>query len=211
MGGSSAGGGGRSKRKLVLLTVVVLGVMGSLTGLGTYASFTSTANVAQGSIGSGAVTIAISGAGATNRLTLGATGIVPGDTLQRAVDLQDTGDTALASIALTTTASPSSLLDTDVANGLQLVVDRCTQAWTESGTTPAFTYTCGGTTSIVLASQPVIGSNLALSNLTTTTPGTTDHLRVTLTFPASAGNTFQGQTSAITYAFTGNQRTATNK
>jgi len=29
--------------------------------------------------------------------------------------------------------APSSLLDTDATNGLQMVIDKCSQAWTESG------------------------------------------------------------------------------
>jgi len=89
------------------------------------------------------------------------------------------------------------------------VIDRCSAAWTESG--PPYTYTCSGSTSTVLASRAVIGSGLSLSNLTATTAGNTDHLRVTLTFPSGAGNTFQNQSSTISYAFTGTQRTATNK
>jgi spore coat-associated protein N len=203
--------GGRSRRRLVLLTVSVLGVTGSLTGLGTYAAFTSTGTVPQASITSGVVTISIPGAGATNRLTLGASDIVPGDTMQRVVDVENTGNSVLAAITLTTTASPSSLLDTDPTNGLQMAIDECSQSWSESGVAPAYTYTCGGTTSNVLASQAVIGTDLALSNMTSTTPGDSDHLRVTLTFPSGTGNALQGQTSAITYAFTGTQRVGTDQ
>jgi hypothetical protein len=51
----------------------------------------------------------------------------------------------------------------------------------------------------------LIGSNIALSNLTLTS-GSTDHLRMTITLPSAADNTLQNQSSAITYAFTGNQR-----
>jgi hypothetical protein len=57
----------------------------------------------------------------------------------------------------------------------------------------------------------VIGSNLTLSNLGSTSAGATDHLRVTLTLPSGAGNTLQNLSSTITYAFTGTQRAATNK
>jgi hypothetical protein len=92
-----------------------------------------------------------------------------------------------------------------------MVIDKCSVAWTESGTAPAYTYTCGGTTSTVLASRAIIGSNLALSNLAALTTGSTDHLRVTLTLPSTAGNTFQGLSSTISYNFVGNQRAATNK
>ena len=112
-------------------------------------------------------------------------------------------------MTLTTSASPSSLLDTDATNGLQMVIDKCSVAWTEAG--PPYTYSCSGSTSSVLASRPVIGSTLALSNLASLTNGTTDHLRVTLTLPSGAGNTLQNQSSTISSAFTGTQRAATNK
>jgi spore coat-associated protein N len=71
----------------------------------------------------------------------------------------------LASVTLTNTAATSSPLNTDTTNGLQMVIDKCSVAWTEGGTAPAYTYTCSGTTSSVLASTPVVGSNLAMSNL----------------------------------------------
>ncbi len=201
----------RTLKKQLLLTIFILGLTVGLIRLGTYATFTSTANVPQASISSGLVTVSVPGAGATNRLTLGASNIVPGDTLQRAVDLNNSGNTNLASITLTTTASPSSLLDTDATNGLQVVIDKCSVAWTESGSSPAYTYTCGGTTASVLASRPITSTAVALSNLTATTAGATDHLRVTSTFPSGAGNTLQGQTSSISYSFIGTQRTATNE
>jgi hypothetical protein len=63
----------------------------------------------------------------------------------------------------------------------------------------------------VLASRAVIGSSLALSNLTSTTAGSTDHLRFTLTLPTTAGNTFQNLSSTISYSFAGTQRNATNR
>lgn len=199
-------------RHRVLLTVVVLAATAGVTGFGTYASFTSTASQAMSAAASGTVTIALGATGAaTNRLNLGATGLVPGDTMDRSVDLTNSGSQNLASVTLTTSASPSSALDTDTTNGLQLSITRCSQAWTESGSSPAFTYTCGGSTSTVLASQAVIGSNISLSNLTSTTAGNTDHLKVTLTFPSSAGNSMQNLSSTLTFSFTGTQRTATSK
>jgi spore coat-associated protein N len=193
----------------VIASIAVLGAAASVAGLGTYATFTSTASQSH-TISTGTVTIALGATGAsTNRLNIGATGVAPGDTIQRSVDLINSGSLDLSSITLTTTASPSSLLDTDTTNGLQMVIDKCSQAWTEAG--PPYTYTCGGTTSTVLASRAVIGSNLALSNLSALTSGATDHLRVTLTLPSAAPNSFQNQSSTITYAFTGTQRAATNK
>jgi len=199
-----------SKRRVLLGMAILAGVL-TFTGLGTYALFTSTTSVAQAAVTSGSLTLVTPSAGATNRLTLGASNLVPGDTMQRIVDLTNSGGAAMASITLTTSASPSSLLDTDTTNGLQLVIDKCSVAWTESGSSPAFTYTCGGTTSSVLATRPVIGSAIALSNLASVAGSATDRLRITLTLPSIAGNTLQGQSSAITYTFTGTQRAPTNQ
>ena len=80
--------------------------------------------------------------------------------------LTNTGTLDLASVTLTTNATTSSLLNTDTVTGLQMTIDKCSVAWTESAI--PYTYTCSGTTSSVLASTPVIGTNLALSNLTLT-------------------------------------------
>jgi hypothetical protein len=202
---------GLSRGQKLFLSLALLLLCAAGAGYGAFATFTSSAGVTH-TVSSGTVTIALGSTGAsTNRLNVDASGIVPGDTIQRSVDLIDSGNQNLASVTLTTSASPSSLLDTDATNGLQMVIDRCSVAWTEAGMSPAFTYTCSGSISIVLASRAVIGSNLALSNLTALTAGNTDHLRATLSFPSTAGNTFQGLTSTITYTFTGTQRAGTNK
>lgn len=199
-------------RWLLLLTASTVAV-GATATMRTSATFTAEAQVSQAAVSSSTLTLSVPGAGATNRLTLGASNIVPGDTMQRIVDLTNGGDDDLSAIVLTTTAPTTSDLDTDATHGLQITIDKCSSAWTESGSSPAFTYTCDNpaTTSSVLASRAVIGSSLALSNLSALTAGSTDHLRVRLTLPATAGNTFQGDTSAITYTFTGTQRAATDK
>jgi len=200
--------------KRVLASFGVLGVAAAMAGLGTFATFTSSTSASH-TISSGSVSIALGATGAsTNRLTVGASNIVPGDTIQRSVDLINNGGASadnLSGITLTTTASPSSLLDTETTNGLQMVIEKCSVPWTEAGTAPAYTYTCSGTTSTVLASRAVIGSNMALSNLSSLTTGSTDHLRVTLTLPAAAPNTMQGLTSTISYNFVGTQRVAGSK
>jgi len=199
---------GGTGRKL-LLTLGALGVAGALAGMGTFATFTATTSASQ-SVSSGTVVIALGSTGAaTNRLTVNAAGVVPGDTIQRSFDLSNTGSQDLASIALTTSASPSSLLDTDATNGLQMVIDRCSVAWTESGSSPAFTYSCSGSTTTIVTSRAVIQSSLSLAGLSALTAAGTDHLRLTLTFPGTAGNTFQGLSSTLTYSFLGTQRAGT--
>ena len=199
----------RSRAQKLLATAAVIGATASIAGLGTFATFTSSTSASH-TVSSGTVTIALGASGgSTNRLNVDATAIAPGDTIQRSVDLINQGTLDLASVTLTTQATTSSLLDTDTTNGLQMVIDKCSQAWTESG--PPYTYTCGGSTSTVLSSRAVIQTGVTLNNLSSLTAGTTDHLRVTLTFPSGAGNTFQNKSSTLQYAFTGTQRAATNK
>ena len=200
-----------AQRRKLLVSLAIVAAAASIAGLGTFATFTSSTSASQ-SVSSGTVTIALGATGAsTNRLTVGASNIAPGDTIQRSVDLINSGSIDLSAITLTTNATSSSLLDTDATNGLQMVIDRCSNAWTEGGVAPAYTYTCSGATSTVLASRAIIGSNLSLSNLSALTNGVTDHLRVTLTFPSAAPNSFQNQSSTIQYTFTGTQRAGTNK
>jgi predicted ribosomally synthesized peptide with SipW-like signal peptide len=181
----------------------VLGSAASIAGLGTFATFTSSTSASH-TIASGTLSLTAP----VSRLGTGASPIAPGDTMQRAIDLSYSGTISFGSATLTTSATSSSLLDTDAANGLQIAIDKCSQAWTESG--PPYTYTCGGSTSSVLASRALIGSALALSNLTLTA-GSTDHLRVTITLPSSADNTLQNKSSTIDYTFAGVQRAGTNQ
>ena len=210
MGSIVVGPAALSAGKKVLLSLSVLGAAGSIAALGTFAQFTSSTSAAQ-SAGTGTVTVGLGASGTSaNRLSVAATDMAPGDTVQRSVDLANSGSIDLSGVTLTTAASPSSILDTDAVNGLQVAVDRCSSAWTESASAP-YTYSCSGTVSSVLASRPVIGSGVALSNVSSLAPGATDHLRVTLTLPSSADNSFQGKSSTITYTFTGIQRAATAK
>ncbi len=197
----------------LLASVAVLGAAASIAGLGTYATFTSSASASH-TVSSGTVTVALGAVGAANRLTVNATNIAPGDTMQRAFNLSNSGNIDFtAAPTLTTSTSPSSLLDTDGTNGLQMQIDKCSVAWTEAGSSPAYTYTCSGSTSAVLASRAVVGSAISLSNVSdlVTAGSGPDYLKLTLTLPSGAGNTFQGLSSTLTYAFNATQRAATNK
>ena len=186
------------------LSAALLGLAASLMALeGTQAGFTATSSSGTSTWTTGVVGLTVGAPGPANRLTVDATGVVPGDRIERAVDLTNGGTLDLAGITLTTTASPSSALDTDTTNGLDLTVDRCSVPWTEAGTAPGYVYGCGGTTSSVLATRPVIATGVALAGLTSTTVGSTDHLRVVLTLPAAAGDALQGLTSRLQFTVTG--------
>ncbi|KRE54785.1 hypothetical protein ASG92_24535 [Arthrobacter sp. Soil736] len=195
----------------IVASLTLVGAAAGVAGMGTYGAFTSTTSAAT-NIASGTVEITL-GTGAANRLSVAATGLVPGDTVQRAVTLTNAaGNQALAGVTLTAVATTSSKLDTDPTLGLQLAVDNCSVPWTETAAGAGYTYACtGGTTTQVLASRSVIGANLALANLTSTTAGNTDNLRVTLALPLAADNTFQAKSSTIDLSFTGTQRSGTSK
>jgi predicted ribosomally synthesized peptide with SipW-like signal peptide len=193
----------RSSGRKLLLSIAALGAAASVAGFGTFATFTSSTSASH-TIASGTLSLTAP----FSRLGTGASAIAAGDTMQRGIDLSYSGSISFGSATLTTNATTSSALDTDATNGLQIAIDKCSQAWTESG--PPYTYTCGGSTSTVLASRALIGSSIPLSNLTLTA-GSTDHLRVTVTFPSSAGNTLQNLSSTLNYTFTGVQRAATDQ
>ncbi len=192
----------RRKRFFILPVVIVIALL--IAGIGVYAGFTSSTNAVTHTFSTGTLTLDVGATGGqSNRLDVDATDETPGDSVQRSVDLVNSGSVDLSSITLTTTASPSSILDTDTTDGLQFTIDRCSTSWTESGTSPNFTYTCPGTTDSVLAARPVIGSNLSLDNLTAVDGGNTDHLVVTFTLPSTADNSFEAKTSGIRLVFTG--------
>lgn len=193
----------RRTRLFILPTVILIAAI--VAAFGAWASFTSSTTAVTQNFSTGTFTVDVGATGGqANRLNVNATDVNPGDTIQRSVDLINSGTLDFGAITLTTDATTSSVLDTDTTDGLQMSIDHCSNSWTESGTSPNYTYICGGSTSTVLASRPVVGSNLSLSNLDAVNGGNTDHLRVTFTLPSTADNTFEGKSSSIRFVFTAN-------
>jgi spore coat-associated protein N len=193
-------------RRLVLALALVVAVLGAA---GVAYGVDLTVASASGQINSGTVTIALGDTGSsTNRLTVAATNLDPTVTPQdyRSFDLANTGTVGLSAVSLTVSATSSSALNTDTVNGVQMAISRCSVPWTESGTAPNLAYACSGTTSSVLATRPVIGTGIALANLTSTSPGATDHLVLTLSLPSTSPSADQGLTSTLSLVFTGTQR-----
>jgi hypothetical protein len=189
-----------STRTKALVTGGLLALTAAGVGGAAFAAFTATTTASQADSSGTMSFVDISG----GNLSVGASNIAPGDTIERAVTLTNNGSVDMVSANLTTDApTTSSALDTDATNGLQMKVDRCSVAWTV-GANP-LTWTCGGTQTSVFTDVPVIGANRALPGLATTA-GTPNHLRVTLTFPGAADNTFQDLDSVIRFTFNGVQR-----
>ncbi len=160
--------------------------------------------------------------------------VVPGDTIERAVNLVNSDSTGanLASITLgyrdatsgdllteDSTGCPSG--DTNCTDGndeLTFWLQSCSVVWTASTAQPP-TFTCSGTTTTVLggttagtdAISAVLGTPPSLGSVAALTAGSTSYLMVELTLPTTAGNTVQSLSSAgITYTFTGNQSAGAN-
>lgn len=206
-----------SKTQKVLSSVATVGGAAGRAGLGTFAAFTDTDSGTQ-QMSSGAIDVNL-GTGAGNRLAVVPNALVPGDTVQRRVKLTNAGSEDLASLTLTT-ATTSSLLSTDTTQGLQTKIEKCAGAigWREHGTGP-YSYTCDQASkgdnlrprTTVLARRPIVGSALALSNISVLTHGQTDDMVVTADLPATAPNTMQGLSSVIQYSLDVTQRSGTNR
>ena len=198
-----------TRKNLVKLfaSVSLVGGAASVAGMGTFGAFTSTTSASE-DVAAGKVVIALT-QHATQGTNVAASNLVPGDTVQRAVTLTRSSDTeAFGSVKLKTAAATANLLTSDTANGLQLAVDQCSVGWTKAASTNELT--CSGTTTSVLAARPVIGNELDLGAATTALNSTAAaaNLRVSLSLPTSADNTFQGLANTLTFTFDATQRAA---
>ena len=194
-----------STARKVVGSLGVIGAAAAVAGMGTFGSFTDSSTPVATTIQSGTLNIDVTQQGFAVPVTTA--GFVPGDSLTRAVNLVNSGNVALGSVTLSTTAAASSVLTTDATNGLQLAVKSCSVPWTQAGTATAATYTCSGTERL-LGNGPAVG-NIALSSPASLGAGGTDYLTFAVSLPAGADNTFQGKSAALSLTFTGTQRTGT--
>jgi len=205
--------GSRHWLRTLLIGLAALGTAGGAAGLGTLAAGYASQRASSGlGVTTGSVTI---GAGSTNRLTVSITNLEPGDTAYRAIDLVSS-TTLLSSLTLATTDTYGGSKLSTATTGLQMVVQRCSVAWTEAGSSPAYTYTCGGTTTTLVTSRNVLTTTaLSLTGLTALNSGaslpTTDYLVIALTLPTSSLAVDQSAQSVINYTFTGVQLTPPKK
>jgi spore coat-associated protein N len=223
-----------NRRRIVLSIALVLGAIGALIG-GAFATFTGTVTAGPQPITSGTIKLAV---GPINDVATGATFIAAGDTISREADLNNTAGTLVSKeITLKFTASPTSLLDTDPTNGLQVSILACSEAWKRTvvgAPPPPFEYTCtpgatvvkinGAATATVSALET---TPAALTPLNSLTAGGKDFLVFKLELPAAApgdlskvaacsgasGGTaatedLQGCASTLIYTFQATQRNA---
>jgi spore coat-associated protein N len=175
-------------------------------GSGTYALFSST-RTADLPIGAGTVLLDEIN-GANNSLSLAASDLAPGDSIQRVVNVKNVGTIPMGRVTLATTAlSPGSLLDSDGTNGLQMQIEQCAAPWQPTTQGGIVTYACSGGATSVLGARRVVMPETQLPGLDLARDAN-NYLRVTVALPASAGNEFQDQSSTIRFSFVGYQDAA---
>src|SRR5690242_2795705 len=189
-----------STTKKVVGSLAIAGTAAAVAGLGTFGTFTDSTAPLNTSVNSGTVDINLAQPNGAFAVPVTTTGFVPGDSLSRAVNLSNIGDSALASVTLASTATAGSILTTDTTNGLQLTVKSCSVPYTQGGTSSAATYTCSGGTEKTLMTGPAVNAS-SLLGVNSLNPGGTDYLVFSVSLPTSADNTFQGKSATLSLVF----------
>jgi hypothetical protein len=192
---------GRVTAARIVASLGVLGATAAIASLGTFGSFSDTTTPVDTTVDSGVISIDLAQAGAGMVPFAGGL-MLPGDSRGFPVDLVNNGNSALSSVGLASSATASSVLDSDPVNGLQLTVDSCSQAWTDTDTG----YSCAGTKKPFYSGRMLV-TGRTLAGAASLVPGAVDHLLMTATLPSTAStDSFEGASSSIRFVFTGVQR-----
>jgi len=191
----------------VLASVALVGTAASVAGLGTFGAFTDT-TAADQSVATGKLDIGTNTS--TQSVGVAATNMIPGDNIQRSFTLNRSSDTDagnIGGVTLTTAGATSNLLTG--ASGLKLKIEECSVAWTKSPTTNDLNCTGTGVpaATVVLPEGAVVQSLQSLPAVATSlNSNAVSYLKVTMTLPSAADNTFQGLSNTINFKFDATQR-----
>lgn len=192
-------------------TASVIGVVGTVSSVA-YSAWTSTVTPPTPlSVSSGTVNLSF-GTSQPDQLTVGASNLIPGDTVERGVELTNNGTVGLAGVGFgVSDASPTALVTGP--NGLTATVASCSVPWTATSlSNGGYTYSCSGTQTIVMGSTSVsslLTTPVQIAPVNSVNPGGVDYLVVALTLPSSAPSSDQGLSDSLTYDFGGVQKPAT--
>ena len=180
--------GPRAVLGLIAAGALILGAAATASAL-----FDDRARAGAG-VGAGTVIVAFDATGVTT-VPVAVTGLVPGGTARRLLDLTNTGTVAVSALQLETAAPTVGASSSD---GLQVALERCSQAWSSDGAS------CAGTTTTVAADRPAT-ARIDLPGSPAFAVGATDHLRLTLRLPESSPTAAQGTTGSLSVTVTGVQ------
>ncbi len=194
---------GRRNAGKVVGSIVVVGAAAAVAGLGTLGSFTDSTSAVDAAVDTGVVSIdvAMTDGSAPPPYAVPLPNMLPGDVISMPLDLRNSGDVDLSSVVLRSSATRSSLLDTEAVHGLQLKLETCAAPWAATGVN---SFSCAGGALPLYSGR--IATETALPGVRSLTAGTTDHLLATISFPATGGDAMQGQSSSLQFVFTATQR-----
>ena len=191
------------KTRKVALSVAAAALAAALIGVGAYAEWSTSTSQNQ-TVSAGSVNLS-SGIG---EVSMDASDIAPGDTIQRRVTLTNDGTLDLGSLTLVSSGGATPPAIYSGPTGLTLTVDKCV-----GGTwSAAFACSSGSTASVFSTASVDIASPVDVkAALDSDTAGGNDALLFTVGLPSTAPDTMQGQSVTITYTFDGTQRAGTAK
>jgi spore coat-associated protein N len=181
----------------IAASVTLLAAAAGIAGVGTFATLSDSTSPNQ-IVSAGNSDLRLNGSD-TNQTVSEVTTSAPGDSITRTVSVENNGTLGFADVMLTTEGSSSNAL-TAATSGLQMVVDKCSVAWTGADAAA----TCGGSVTPVIASADVVGSNRSLS--LALDPSAAAYLRIKLTLPSGYDDN-TGVSNATTFTFDALQRT----
>jgi len=181
----------------IAASVTLLAAAAAIAGVGAYATLSDSTSPSQ-IVSTGNSDLRLSGSDTNQTVSEMTTG-APGDSITRTVSVENNGTLAFADVLLTTEGSTSKAL-TAATSGLQMVVDKCSVAWTGADAAA----TCGGSVTPVIASTDVVGSNRSLS--LALGPSAAAYIRIKLTLPLSYDDN-TGVSNATRFTFDALQRT----
>lgn len=160
---------------------------------GTLAGFSDSESLANtGGLETGSLDLSLT-EGATS-LTAAVTGLAPGDTVRRLVQLVNTGKGSFTP-KLAVTAGETNAL-TAASGGLDLLVEQCSVAWSTNAAT------CSGTKTTAYSGD-LVTSATALTGVTLDGDATV-HLRTTISMPSNATDALAGlSTGALSFTYSG--------
>ncbi|TRZ55146.1 MAG: hypothetical protein D4S00_07525 [Streptomycetaceae bacterium] len=200
---------GRFIAKILIIITALIGG-GSLVSSSAFAALTATAfnPGGTGSVAVGTLKLiqaASSVPGITGGFATAISAVAPGDTVNRYVDLTNSGTLDGSTMTLRLTPDAVNALTSDGTNGLQITIVQCSVAYTNAGA-------CSGSETAVVTSTAtaLVASHIPIS-LASFLSGAISHLKISITLPAGTevvengvlpAGTVQGLTAALTWTFT---------
>ena len=176
----------------VLASIASLSVFGAVGAWGTYSAFTDTTGTTGSTFSSGTVRIADDDAGSA---LFGLTGLIPGVSATKCINVTNAGDVPFSNVALGATATGA------LAGALQVTIDKGTGATGGAANSCAnFAQGTAGLVTGLLNALPTVAA--PHDDASAWNAGVTRSYRVTVKLDPAAANTFQGKTAGLDLTWT---------